>query len=85
MLANHSVDLLLTDVVMPEMSGPELATTARANHPHLPVLFMSGYTESAVLPAQSSSHDLAFIAKPFTPAALVAKIEEIFGAAQDQV
>ncbi|MBK6683335.1 MAG: response regulator [Deltaproteobacteria bacterium] len=78
-LGRQPVDLLLTDVVMPEMSGPELATAARAAHPNLPVLFMSGYTESAVLPAQTSARDLAFIAKPFTPSALVAKIEEIFG------
>jgi PAS domain S-box-containing protein len=62
------LDLLLTDVVMPGMSGVELADTLRRRLPGLRVLLMSGYTEEIVLAEDS---DYAFVAKPFTPQSLV--------------
>ncbi len=77
--ANH-VDLLLTDVVMPGMSGPDLARIAVSERPSLRVLFTSGYTnEPEELLAEP---DAAFIGKPFSPQSLVAKVREVLEARQ---
>ena len=64
-----SIDLLVTDVVMAAMSGPELARRIGAMRPALPVLFLSGYSEELVRQL-SSSGEVAFLAKPFTPDAI---------------
>jgi hypothetical protein len=65
-------DLLLTDVVMPGMSGAELARRLRRLHPELPVLYMSGYTDDVVQPAELAEPRTSFLAKPFHNAELVA-------------
>jgi PAS domain S-box-containing protein len=69
------VDLLLTDVVMPGMSGPDLARAASAANPDLRVLFTSGYASE---PDEAfEDPDVDFIGKPFSPQALVAKVREV--------
>jgi len=65
-------DLLLTDVVMPEMSGPELAVKLRVKQPRLPVLYMSGYTDDVLSTHELSQETTAFLRKPFGNAELVA-------------
>jgi two-component system, cell cycle sensor histidine kinase and response regulator CckA len=70
------IALLLTDVVMPEMHGPALARRLNAARPDLPVLFMSGYSDS--IPADAAGTDnAAFLAKPFAPADLVSAVAEL--------
>ncbi len=69
----EGVDLLLTDVLMPGMNGPELAEKVGASHPALPVLFMSAYARD-VLPRGSEGRLVSFIAKPFTPRDLATKV-----------
>ena len=70
------IDVLLTDVVMPEMHGPELADLLLAERPDLPVLFVSGYSEA--LPARGPDPGRrAFLAKPFTIAAITTAIAEL--------
>ncbi|MDX9719760.1 MAG: PAS domain S-box protein [Myxococcota bacterium] len=71
------IHLLITDVVMPRMSGPELADRLRLLKPQLPVLFMSGYTDDAI--AHHGIHDptLNLLQKPFNAQELSAKIREI--------
>jgi two-component system, cell cycle sensor histidine kinase and response regulator CckA len=64
-------DLLLTDVVMPEMSGPELAVKLRVKQPGLPVLYMSGYTDDVLSAHELSQAATAFLRKPFGNAELV--------------
>jgi CheY-like chemotaxis protein len=68
-----SVDLLLTDVVMNPMSGPELAGHVERLYPQLPIIFFSGYAGSAGLTADSTGRRL--IRKPFTPGELRRQIE----------
>jgi two-component system, cell cycle sensor histidine kinase and response regulator CckA len=73
-----AVDLLLTDVVMPGMSGPDLARAAVAVDPGLRVLYTSGYASE---PDEAfEDPDVDFIGKPFSPQALVEKIREVLGA-----
>ncbi len=70
-------DLLLTDVVMPGQSGRELAEAVRTIRPDLPVLFMSGHTDDAVVQHGIRSSADAFIQKPFHPQSLGQKLREL--------
>jgi two-component system cell cycle sensor histidine kinase/response regulator CckA len=72
-----AVDLLLTDMVMPGMSGPELAASLLERHPTLKVLYMSGYTEYAVLNQGVLERIQSFIWKPFSNTALVKRVREV--------
>ncbi len=72
-----SVDLVLTDVIMPEMSGRALATQLQAMRPGLPVLFMSGYTDNAIVHHGVLDEGSAFIGKPFTEVELTSKVREV--------
>jgi DNA-binding response OmpR family regulator len=71
------IDLLLTDVVMPGLSGSDLATQVVARRPRIKVLFMSGYTDTAVLHQGTVGEDAFFLQKPFTPSSLTEKVREI--------
>jgi len=73
----HSIDLLLTDVVMRETSGKEVADLISELVPGSKVLFMSGYTDEAIVHHGVLDLDVEFIQKPFTPAALAKKIRAV--------
>jgi len=72
------VDLLLTDVVMPGMSGPELARQVAVIHPEARILYMSGYTDKAIPdPALDPDLALVLLQKPFIPAQLARRVREM--------
>jgi two-component system cell cycle sensor histidine kinase/response regulator CckA len=71
------IDLLLTDVVMPGMDGPKLAKELSESRPSMRVLYTSGFTNSAVAEQGVAVEETAFLAKPFSSAALTAKVLEV--------
>jgi FixJ family two-component response regulator len=75
-----TVDLLLTDVVMPHVSGTELADRLTGLEPGLSVLYMSGYTDGPLVRRAAVDRDIAFLQKPITAASLTRKVREVLDA-----
>jgi PAS domain S-box-containing protein len=72
-----SIKLLVTDVVMPHLGGRELAERLALSHPQARVLFLSGYTDDAIVRHGILEEEVAFLQKPFTTAALARKVREV--------
>jgi two-component system cell cycle sensor histidine kinase/response regulator CckA len=73
---NGAVDLVVSDVVMPEMDGPTLLKEMRGRNPDLKIIFVSGYAEDAFEKSLPENQQFAFLPKPFTLAQLVAAVKE---------
>ena len=80
---DEEVDLLITDVVMPQMDGPALVREVRTTHPEMKVIFISGYTEDAFRQRLDSNGGIDFLSKPFSLKQLAAKVREVLAAAAD--
>jgi two-component system, cell cycle sensor histidine kinase and response regulator CckA len=74
------IDLLLTDVIMPLMSGRVLAECLQAERPDTRILYVSGYTDDVLTDASSHDAAFAFLQKPFTPDTLAAKVRSVLDA-----
>ena len=74
---DRPLDLLLTDVIMPEMSGPELAEAARRHQPGIKILYNSGYTRDTIMRDGQLEPGVDLIAKPFTFVQIAAKVREL--------
>jgi PAS domain S-box-containing protein len=83
---NHSIsiDLLMTDVVMPEMNGRDLAVKLMELYPNIKLLFMSGYTADVIARQGVLDDGVAFIQKPFSMAGMTAKVREVLDKASDE-
>ncbi len=77
----ETIDLLITDLVMPGMTGRELAAKLQASRAAIKVLYMSGYTNDGVAPQSVIDPGMPYLAKPFTPADLASKVREALGVA----
>ena len=73
----ESIDLILSDLVMPEMNGQELFAKIKKKYPCMKFLFMSGYTDNVITQLKILDEDLAFIQKPFSLTSLAIKIREV--------
>jgi two-component system, cell cycle sensor histidine kinase and response regulator CckA len=73
---DQSIDLLLTDVVMPESSGPALAAALKERFPKMGVMYMSGYSGDNALMGKALRNGITFLQKPFTPALLAEAVDE---------
>jgi nitrogen-specific signal transduction histidine kinase len=82
LLTSHQepLDLLVTDVVMPGMTGDHLARLLRLARPGLPVLFMSGYADRLVMERELATTQASFLQKPFSPAVLAARVRAVLDA-----
>ena len=74
------IRLVITDVIMPLMSGKVMAEWLKTTYPGLSILFTSGYTDDAIAQHGVLEPDVAFLPKPYTPAALARKVREILDA-----
>jgi len=72
-----TIDLMLIDVIMPDISGPDLAESILTMRPHLKVLFMSGCTDSEVVRVKILDRALGFLPKPFTSDGLLERVQKV--------
>ncbi len=73
------IDLVLTDVVLPGMTGKQLAERLQVLRPETRVLFTSGYPQDVIADRGVVDRDVAYIAKPYSPKDLAAKVREVLG------
>ena len=77
----ETIDLVITDVVMPRMDGPTLIRHVREQLPHLKVIFISGYTEDALARRIADAENVSFLPKPFSLAQLAERVKEVLSRA----
>jgi CheY-like chemotaxis protein len=80
-LAGRGIDLLVCDMLLPELSGVDLAAKLRESHPSMKILFISGYVEGEIVQRSISELGASFLDKPFQPAALLERVREAAGPA----
>ncbi|MDA3812643.1 MAG: response regulator [Candidatus Cloacimonetes bacterium] len=82
---NDKIHLLISDITMPEMSGPELANELRELQPDIKAIFISGNADENFIQEQSSNSNVSFLQKPFTFDSIISKIREILDDQNDEI
>ena len=77
---NSSIDLVVTDIVMPDLSGPELARHLRPFFPKMKVLYITGYTDSVIARHGLDEASVDILQKPFTIGSLTSKVRQLLSA-----
>lgn len=72
-----NIHLILSDIVMSEMNGPELVKRLKVHHPEMKILYMSGYLDDEIVRHGILEEDVQFIQKPFSPVSLLKKVREV--------
>jgi two-component system cell cycle sensor histidine kinase/response regulator CckA len=80
LFGQHHCDAVVTDVIMPELSGPAMVEQLHRRRPGLPALYMSGYSNGLLGSTRLLDDDIAFIEKPFTASGLLHKLHEVVAA-----
>ncbi|MBN2321469.1 MAG: response regulator [Acidobacteria bacterium] len=75
--SERTIDLLLSDVIMPHVNGLQLAENLRSRHPGMKILFMSGYTDNRLIRVNALLTDMDYIPKPFSSLELVDRIRRV--------
>ena len=78
------IDIAISDVVMPELSGPEFVEQLHCARPDVRVLFVSGYTDDEVMRRGVLAGETAFLQKPFAPEQLLQKIRDVLAGGGDE-
>ncbi len=81
---DRPIDLILTDIVLPDIPGPQLVEKVRSDRPGIRVLFMSGYTEHKIAATEAVEEGVYFIPKPFLLSELQKKIREVLGGTRER-
>src|SRR5688500_17213321 len=79
---NYDIDLLLTDMLLPELSGSDLAEQIAARRPELKILFMTGYVEGDIVQRCITELGASFLDKPFAPSVLLQRVRDAIGEAK---
>jgi CheY-like chemotaxis protein len=79
---NYDIDLLLTDMLLPELSGSDLAEQIAARRPGLKILFMTGYVEGDIVQRCITELGASFLDKPFAPSVLLQRVRDAIGEAK---
>lgn len=82
--SGSDIDLVISDVVMPNLDGPSMAAEIRKKYPDIKVIFISGYTEDAFENELERPEDFLFLPKPFSLKQLASKVKEVLGADEDR-
>ena len=80
---NYEIDLMISDVVMPEMDGPTLLTKVRERMPDLKVIFVSGYAEEYVRQDIADNPSVEFLPKPYSLDQINSKVKDVLGKISD--
>jgi CheY-like chemotaxis protein len=75
--SGERIDLMICDVGLPDMNGRELAETARAHRPELPILFVTGYAENAAIRSDFVGANMSIVTKPFSLDELATKVSQM--------